>query len=454
MKKNGKSNVLLLFIIVIIFEIVFAFHEVIWKFIDKIGALATGLALFAAMYQGYVAWKAANLTREASSQNLFQQKFNLVLEQHNNSLDRVIDWLKSNSYSDRVITTELLVGGIRGHEQLSPYMRILYHTLKSIKEELPLDNIYESKERIKHQKRYSSLVRSFIPNDVLFLIACNASIVDNKIFNIHGSESYSYFHEMLKDFDFFEHLNINTDEKISLEKSIEKVVYNTYESCRIFYFESALLRTESSDKNPHISGLIKLLSNPNFFICLAYDLKNKTIYTNNIFVESFSMNEMLSINLKSKIEKLNEEELNSYIPRKTNKIYKARIKNIINRNCEIYTSPSSSTYGLYRAQEIIDFFSSSIRYDNPLRELLIFRDDFHSTLKSLILDLSFYHAHLDLYEYSVNRNYCEIVKEVSPIIDELIDLRVKAYYEISPSHVLMNKKDELIRYVAKISNQC
>jgi len=172
---------------------------------EKIGALATGLALFAAMYQGYVAWKAANLTREANSQNLFQQKFNLVLEQHNDSLSRVRDWLKSNNYSDSLdkkFPTELLVGEIRGHEQLSPYMRILYHTLKTIKEELPIIDKTDHVGEIKNQKRYTSLVRSFIPNDILFLVACNASVINDKIFKISDSKSYSYYNAMLQDFDF------------------------------------------------------------------------------------------------------------------------------------------------------------------------------------------------------------------------------------------------------------
>lgn len=456
MRINGKFKFYVLCGVLLVAYPVYIYHGVIWKFMEKIGALATGLALFAAMYQGYVAWKAANLTREANSQNLFQQKFNLVLEQHNNSLARVKDWLRSNNYPDKTLSTERLVSEIRGHEQLSPYMRILYHTLKSIKEELPITDKLDDDDVIKMQKRYTSLVRSFIPNDILFLVACNASIVDGKIFEINDSESYLYYNSMLKDFDFFEHLNTHIDKKISLVEVAKDVAYNTYESCYLYY---RLKFIDGADErnSPHIIKLKEFLLNPNFFICLAYNLKNKAVDTNGFHKKSLSINEILIFSLSEHIEKLNKEDLDDYISRKINEYYKKKVKEIIHSKNIIYIevscSSSTSMEGLFYTAELIDLFASFMRYDIPMKDLLISRDNFHPKLKSFILNSSCHHENKKLYQYSVNLCYKGIIKEISPLIDELIEFRNRVIYTKSPSELLKNKKEELLRYISKLSNQ-
>ncbi|EOZ4764732.1 TPA: hypothetical protein ACW7MP_000329 [Enterobacter hormaechei] len=436
---------------------VYIYHAVIWQFMEKIGALATGLALFAAMYQGFVAWKAANLTREANSQNLFQQKFNFVLEQHNDSLARVRDWLKSNNYSDKQITTERLINEIRGHEQLSPYMRILYHTLKSIKEELPLNDKHDVKEVIKTQKRYTSLVRSFIPNDILFLVACNASVINNETFELNDSESYSYYNAMLKDFDFFEHLKTRVNKKINLEELAKEVAYTTYESCYAYFYRREFMVDADSKNSPHIIKLREFLLEPDFFICLAYNLKNKAIDISDSLQKKLSIKEMLILSLNEHIKTLNEEELSAYISCKTNEFYKERVEKIIQNNNNIYTDTSylssTSIKGLYYNEELIKFFTSYMRYDISMESLLIYRDDFHSTVKSLILNSSSLHNKKDWYEYSVDISYNRIIREISPLIDELISFRYAIHYTKSPSEVLKMKKEELQIYITSLSDQ-
>lgn len=454
MKTNKKMKCYFLYGVLLVAYPVYIYHAVIWKFMEKIGALATGLALFAAMYQGYVAWKAANLTREASSQNLFQQKFNLVLEQHNDALARVRDWLKVNNYSDKQINTECLVREIRGHEQLSPYMRILYHTLKSIKEELPLNDKFDEKDVIKTQKRYTSLVRSFIPNDLLFLVACNASVINNKTFNLNDCESYSYYNAMLKDFDFFEHLKPRVNKQIDLEQVAKEVTYTTYESCYVYFYRREFMENADSKNRHHITKLKEFLLNPDFFICLAYNLKNKTIDISRSLQKTFSIKEILLISLNEHIKTLNEEELIAYISCKANEFYKERVEEIIQNNNNIYTSEthlySTSIKGLYYDKELIKFFTCYMRYDISMESLLIFRDDFHSTIKSLILNASSLHNKKDWYEYSVDVSYNRITEEISSLIEELISFRKAIQYTNSPSEVLKMKKEELLIYITSL----
>ena len=120
---------------------IYLYHSLLWRVIDKIGALATALALIAVMYQSFVARKAAMSSIEFNANNLFQQKFNLILEQHNHTLTSVNEWFKATNLNPYNFETVELIKKLRGHENLSPYMRILYHTLKAFVRNYPQHSI-------------------------------------------------------------------------------------------------------------------------------------------------------------------------------------------------------------------------------------------------------------------------------------------------------------------------
>lgn len=140
-------------------------------------------------------------TQRTSRRDEFISRYNLLLEQHKEQLNIV------KSYLDTEKGKELLDGLIegtdhltafktlQGHNIISPYMRVLYHLLRHIDAHY-IDNATEE-----DKKKYSSIVRSLIRNDVLFLVAVNASYVieDNK------ENDYGKYQRLLRKFDFFEH---------------------------------------------------------------------------------------------------------------------------------------------------------------------------------------------------------------------------------------------------------
>nr|WP_274604335.1 putative phage abortive infection protein [Pantoea agglomerans] len=85
---------------------------------------------------------------------------------------------------------------LSGHIILSPYMRVLYHTLKFIDEDY-----FEKEDEIFGRKKYTSLIRSLISNDILFLIAVNSSYIYKK----GEYNQYSRYQQLLQKYDFFEH---------------------------------------------------------------------------------------------------------------------------------------------------------------------------------------------------------------------------------------------------------
>ncbi|RYC47233.1 putative phage abortive infection protein [Pectobacterium zantedeschiae] len=181
-----------------------------------IGTIATSLAFFAAIWTafearksakaGFLAVKAAEKSLDESRKNFrkeaFNQRFSLLLEQHNNYLNKVNEYLRSADgwdFLSKVFKEDVHIDAfnmLKGHFVLSPYMRVLYHLLKFIE-----DDYFGDKDDVVGMKKYSSLVRSLISNDALFLIAINASIT----FEYNKKTQYKKYQHLLHRFDFFEH---------------------------------------------------------------------------------------------------------------------------------------------------------------------------------------------------------------------------------------------------------
>ncbi|MBT0351727.1 hypothetical protein ISO70_03540 [Morganella morganii subsp. morganii] len=136
-----------------------------------------------------------------NQQNSSDNKFNLLLTQHNIQLENVKLYLEKNknnanekSTLTNCIDYEITNNHLFQHSVFSPYMRVLYHTLK---------NIYiDSKiigNDLSYEKKYSSLVRSLIRNDILYFIAIN-SLSDK-------NADFDPYRKLLIRYNFFEHLN-------------------------------------------------------------------------------------------------------------------------------------------------------------------------------------------------------------------------------------------------------
>lgn len=447
-RKYFKTTVAIIIVLALLYPITL-YHEKIWKVIDKIGALATGLALFAAMYQGYVAWKAANLTRQANFQNLFQQKFNLILEQHNNALNNIKEWSKHKDPEFNKMDTESLVKTIRGHEELSPYMRILYHTLKSVREELPPVEDTDKDTLILQQKRYTSLVRSFIPNETLMYIACNASVLNDDFFSLDGSEQYSYFHDMLNDYDFFEHLKMENHKQFHLEITIKKIVFNIYDDCFNFYQGTCSFDLLKISKNKQVQLVKEVLADPSFFICLSYNLKNKAIDTESDIEGNLTVKELIYTHFKKYIEEISEDGLLEYLSHKIKNTYEARISEIVAAEDKRWYNGLSYTIGFYDRNLICEFFTSAMKYDKDKNSLIEFRDNFQSALLTLITDSSSFHSDQKIYKHNVKKVHDALIKTMTLQIDRLINLRQKIEYEVSTKEIINYQKDALQSYMVK-----
>lgn len=105
---------------------------------------------------------------------------------------------------------------------LSPYMRIIYHILKLIKSHYGKD--------MDNAKKYTNIIRSVIPNNILILIAINSMFFytargeeDKSVYSFlknyeEVTNDYYKYYALLSEYDFFEHLKVNEDAVIKNNK--------------------------------------------------------------------------------------------------------------------------------------------------------------------------------------------------------------------------------------------
>lgn len=177
---------------------------------------------------------------ESSRKDDFIKQFTLLIEQHNKSHEIMMNTL--NTYkigSDKNIKWDMTIKqaseNLYLNYKFSPYMRMLFRVLKYCDENFYI--LGDTHEITKEKKKYTSIVRSMIRNDVLYFVAINS---------MNERDVFSEYRNKLKKFDFFEHLI--TDE---IGESINFSISDFYDekTSLFFYYEN--------DINDFISKVIE-----------------------------------------------------------------------------------------------------------------------------------------------------------------------------------------------------
>ncbi|HEM6844599.1 TPA: hypothetical protein U2I45_001209 [Providencia rettgeri] len=221
--------------------------EINWLDIfTSIGAVVAALGALAAAFYGRKSANAAidgiviartqlNEYKKISFQQSFEQTFYMLLELHNNELDKINkyilpfmddgnnpknglekliyeyslgskivkqkDFLTKN-YRENVL---FFCNLVRCDKKLSNYFRVLYQILKLVD-----TSPYFKYELNEEKNKYTNIIRSFISDEVLVLIAINALMIrDIKNKRDHH---YDVFRLMLTNFDFLQHMKLFSKE--------------------------------------------------------------------------------------------------------------------------------------------------------------------------------------------------------------------------------------------------
>ncbi|GEM_PF-5230380 len=217
------------------------------------------------------------------------------------------------------LKTIIVEGNAFSKNVLSPYMRILYHLLKAINEA----HNFESEIAGKKAKQYSNIIRSLIPNNVLFLIALNGADFLHYRYHIDsfGTEpgaffnDYKKFYNLLIKYDFFEHLNVSGDDEdfafnffvFEPSKSILEHRQESFNRVRFLNGKKGVRVKESATYG--VGDLMELIAKEirkeNTLLCLCYFYQIGTL---SFRVKQYFRNKYI-VQALSEIEDCRNEEL-------------------------------------------------------------------------------------------------------------------------------------------------
>nr|WP_306467681.1 putative phage abortive infection protein [Proteus mirabilis] len=158
----------------------------------------------------------------------FNNRFNQLLTQHNKLHEQLESYINDhkNEYLSvlKKVRYNDSVSFLYKNNIFSPYMRFLYHMLKFVDRE----SLFMTNDK---KKKYTSIIRSLITNDIMTFIAINSL-----------NEEFIYYRSLLDKFDFFEHLSLNDlklvdnyepdylsiIEKFKLENLVKDVIDNYF----------------------------------------------------------------------------------------------------------------------------------------------------------------------------------------------------------------------------------
>lgn len=209
------------------------------KFNEKI-TFSIAVVVMAATWIGADSSRRASIISQKTLENnlinsrlsYFEQQYNSLMTLHNNLHTSVCEYLDSDdkfANNNKVVslggksffknirsmaTLEEAHNTLMGHSVVSPYMRVLYHLLK---------HIFTFSDEPVCFKKYTSPLRSLIRNDVIYLIALNASIIYKEKSNeYNGYEEYQRYLQKCK---FFEHGIFLADEYKKFDEIRKKFDY-------------------------------------------------------------------------------------------------------------------------------------------------------------------------------------------------------------------------------------
>lgn len=139
-----------------------------------------------------------------------------------------------------------LVNVVRDNSVLSPYFRQIYHIIKLIDEDASFKkcdikterkgifsiipsffqdychslNMKRKKDSFLEKKKYINILRSYIDDDILLLIAINALKINDNNNDIHNFD-YKKYRDLLIKFDFLQHLRLLAWHKKCYDKYVE-----------------------------------------------------------------------------------------------------------------------------------------------------------------------------------------------------------------------------------------
>ncbi|ENN8392252.1 hypothetical protein ACAX60_000794 [Serratia marcescens] len=292
------------------------FNEKITFFIAAIVMVATWVSASSSRRSSVISQKTFEDNLSNSKLNNFEQHYNSLLALHGDLHKSVCEFLDTEDKKDKrdeivssggqsylksirnMKTLEEAHNTLMGHSVISPYMRVLYHLLK---------HIFTYSNNSVVFKKYTSPLRSLIRNDVIYLVALNASILYKK--NSEEDNGYQNYHNYLQCCDFFEHAIFISNEYRKFDEIKNK-------------FENLIMRRIKNRTAVSVREYMETLEIPTIRFDLPKEFILSMIYKNPFSIEFDNAYESIYDYIKEEYER----QLNSY--RKEIITYETELNNV------------------------------------------------------------------------------------------------------------------------------
>lgn len=356
----------------------------------SIGAIFTVCVFIATVYatrkageSARIAGEALELSRESSRKDDFIKQFTLLIEQHNKSHEIMMNTL--NTYkvdSGKNIKWDMTIKqaseNLYLNYQFSPYMRMLFRVLKHCDENFYMQGDHD--EVIREKKKYTSIVRSLIRNDVLYFVAINS---------MNERDIFSEYRNKLKKFDFFEHL-ITDEISESINFSISEF-YDEKPLANFYYFNDINVFIKKIIKKSLEAAINKEIKCKSFYLNDCHgnkkDILNSFNYKLSFEYVSYQCDSYLAdINKLIKYKELFDLEINNIIQDMNDDSVKN--EKYFLYSCEDYTD-NTYTINKIKEQEFdFEYFSNLILEKNIT--INDFKNIINDELKTHVLFSDFY----------------------------------------------------------------
>lgn len=272
----------------------------------------------------------------------------------------------------------------------------------------------------------------------------NSSIFSRNFKKISDSNEYINYYLMLVDYDFFDHLVLreNRNEKISLKKSAEEITNSIFNACIGEVISYGNLERNELTQDSHINCIDKYFENHEFYICIAYDLKNKYISSPAYPEKTGGLREVLPLLIKSYHSKLSINELHRKCIAEIDEIIKDTIATVIENNNTRWFNHNSGSHGFFDSPQIINWLIENIRVSKKIIDLAYFKNTYRDKLKVIASKDSTYYQNENYYERSIDINLSRIITQLDGLIENIILINVKTNNLKIINNIFIKKSNE------------
>lgn len=235
------------------------------------------------------------------------------------------------------------------------------------------------------------------------------------------------YYLMLVNYNFFDHLILKKyrDKKIYLKKSAEEIANSIFNASIGEVLSYGDLERNELTKDSHSYCIDKYFENHEFYICIAYELKNKYISSPKYLEKFGGLKEVFLLLIKLYHSKLSISELHRKCITEIDAIIKDTIVFCIEHHNIRWFNNGNGLQGFFDMPQITTWLIENISVSKKIIDLTYFKNTYRDKLKVIASQASAHYQNEPFYQNSIDINLNNINRQLDGLIEKVILINVK-----------------------------